>query len=113
MKATHYIVLREEPLIGILSGKKKKEYRDSRMCKTLAGKTVALACARSSKTDMAGKIVCDVDFGEADVERWPWEDKDDPGEPFVNIVSIRRWKEEEWLSSPGGLGLRPIPKDPA
>lgn len=112
---THFLVIRSPHAQQILCGKKKREYRAFHICKMLAGKTVALAVAKSPKSPEGGKIIGHVTFGTAcqNPIKGSWEghpiDLPDCGEPFVRVASFELWPESEWLPSPGGLGLRPLP----
>ena len=104
MKATHYIVLRPDPLRRILSGEKTFERRGERLAAALCRSTVVLACSRG-KDPLGGLVVAEVDFGAVELVEGP-EGYLDTGLADVAILAVRPL---EPFSVPGGLGLRRLP----
>lgn len=98
---SHYVVIRSPFAQQILSGGKDVEYRPEASAKTMQNKTLAIAVSLSPRTPESGKIIGQVTFGKM-CGRGPTKK--------LPVLSYELWPEEDWVSSPGGLGLRPMPR---
>lgn len=130
IRATHYLVVKSPYAEALCLGYKSAEFRS--WADRLSGKTVAIAVAKAPTRDadiarevedwgysgeeeatlralcaegLQGKIIGQVAFGEHGECTWPY-----PGEPMVHVEDSELWEPCMRLDSPGGLGLRPIPR---
>lgn len=98
---SHYVVIRSPFAQQILSGDKDVEYRPEASAKAMQNKTLAIAVSQSPRTPESGRIIGQVTFGKMCGRG---------GTKKLPVLSYELWPEEDWVSSPGGQGLRPMPR---
>jgi hypothetical protein len=98
---THYLVIKSPYAQQILEGVKKHEYRPAGSARAIGNKTLALAVSKNPVTPESGKIIGQATFGNPRIK----------GEVMaIPVMSYELWPEDKWLDSPGGLGVRPLPR---